>query len=841
MNTIKLSNFVFEKLKNLKSSFYCYQFMRTIIKNLNKKKLLIRCLLIVSIPIVFIFGLKLAVAWEWIGSLPSNIDLQSIDNPIASELYAADEELIGRYYVENRSPLGEDDINDYFKNALIATEDVRFLKHHGVDNRSLLRVFFKTILLQKDNSGGGSTITQQLAKNLYPRKRYKFLSLPINKFREMSIARRLEKIYSKDEILMLYTNTVSFGERAFGLPTASKRFFNKKPSELLLEEAATLVGMLKAPTYYSPRNHPERAAKRRNVVLGQMVKYDFIANKVYDQVSKLSVNLDYQSTSADESLARYFQRYVEKEFKNWSLSSSKDDGSKYNIYRDGLKIYTSIDLNMQIAAERIMQNHMKALQTIFVNSWKGGKMFGPNTKIIDEKIIADPLYLALKAKGLSKQELLTAFTTKGNRKIWTWDGYEKLGKTKIDSIKHYLGLLHTGILAVAPQTGEIKAWVGGNDYGAFQWDNVLSPQQVGSTFKPIVYLAALDQGIEPCDYFPNELRTYTDYKGWTPRNADSEYGGYMPVKTALTHSVNTVSVQLLFEAGMPKVVKTARALGITSKLNEVPSIVLGTSDISLFEMVSAYATIANNGNRIPLTAIRKIEDSDGKVLFENEKLEMEEMDIPAEKFKLLKGMMKNVVAEGTGRRLYANYDIPYTLMGKTGTTQNQSDGWFIGFSENLVIGAWVGTHDRRIHFRNLGTGSGGRTALPLVAALFEYAATTDDYPNFPFVEETIYECPSYLNEEEYQYLQEYLKRQEEIGQEVYTDVQDAIDEEKKDNERAQDAARRRKYNPEIQSKESERIQKQREDRLKQIEKERRKWQKKLERLKKKDARRRKRN
>ena len=815
--------------------------MRTIFKNLNKKKALQILTILLLIPLLFVIGLRLAVSWEWIGELPSSIDLKSIDNPLASELYASEEELIGRFYIENRSPLKEEEVNEHFKNALIATEDVRFYKHRGVDNRSLLRVFFKTLLLQNDNSGGGSTITQQLAKNLYPRKRYRFLSLPINKFREMSIARRLEKIYTKEEILLLYSNTVSFGELAFGLPTAAKRFFNKRPSELLLEEAATLVGILKAPTYYSPRLHPDRAVKRRNVVLQQMQKYDFIPKKVYEQVTTLPITLEYQSSSNEESLARYFQRYVEKEFKSWSMGISKPDGSKYNIFRDGLKIYTSIDIDMQIAAERIMQSHMKKLQKIFVDSWKGGKMFGPNTKLIDERITSDPYYKALKKKGLNKKELLTAFTTKGDRKLWTWDGYEKAGKTKIDSIKHYLSLLHTGILAADPQTGEIKAWVGGNDYGSFQWDNVLSPQQVGSTFKPIVYLAALDSGVEPCDYYPNELRTYSSYKDWTPRNSDSEYGGYMPVRTALTHSVNTVSVQLLFEAGLPKVVKTAKALGITSKLNEVPSIVLGTSDISLFEMVNAYATIANNGKHIPLNAIRKIEDRNGNVLYENEELEEVEVDIDKEHFALLKGMMKNVISEGTGRRLYANYDVPYTVMGKTGTTQNQSDGWFIGFSENLVIGSWVGTHDRRMHFRNLGTGSGGRTALPMVAALFEFAASKSSYPPIPFVEETIYECPNYLNEEEYQYLQEYLKRSEDIDEDTYADMQEEMAKEKREEAQAKkEEERKAKYSPKkprTRTSESERIQKQREARLKQIEKERKKWKKKLERLKKKSERR----
>ncbi|MEL6986249.1 MAG: penicillin-binding transpeptidase domain-containing protein, partial [Bacteroidota bacterium] len=342
---------------------------------------------------------------------------------------------------------------------------------------------------------------------------------------------------------------------------------------------------------------------------------------------------------------------------------------------------------------------------------------------------------------------------------------------------------------------------------------------------------ALDQGIEPCDYYPNELRTYQSYKDWTPKNANNEYGGYIPMKTALTHSINTVSVQLLFEAGLPKVVKTAKALGINSPLNEVPSIVLGTSDISLFDMVNAYATIANDGVKRPLRAITKIEDQNGNVLFEQSFEEEEEIDIDHDKIQLLKSMMKNVMQEGTGRRLYANYDIPYTIMGKTGTTQNQSDGWFIGFSEDLVIGSWVGTHDRRIHFRNLGTGSGGRTALPMVAALFEYVASTGNYANEPFEENIIYECPDVLTDEEYAYLQKYLEKQSaEANEDIYSDLQNEIEKEQR-----KEASRQRR------AEERERVQKEREKRMKQIEKEKKKWERKLERLRKKAERKRRRN
>lgn len=670
-----------------------------------------------------IWFIYLLVTLEFIDEIPSSKDLVQVQNPLASELYDSKGNLLGKYYVENRSPITVEDINEFYKNALIATEDIRFYKHNGVDKRSLLRVFFKSILLQKDASGGGSTITQQLAKNLYPRKRYKLLSTLVNKFREMEIAMRLEEIYEKDEILMLYSNTVSFGERAFGLYTAAHRFFNKAPKDLLLEEAATLVGMLKATSYYSPRKYPDRAKNRRNVVLGQMAKYDFISTKTYDQISALPIRIDYQPPSDSGEKARYFKEQVRREFNEWTLTVSKPDGSKYDLYKDGLKIYSTLDLSLQLKAEKITQKHMANLQRLFIESWKGGKLYGSGTRLIDEKITSDPYYKSLRSSGKNGKEALDYFTSIAEREFWTWEGYLEKNTTKIDSIKHYLSLLHTGLLAVNPGSGSILVWIGGNDFDQFQFDNINGARQVGSTFKPIVYLAALEKGSQPCDLYDNELITYPKYKDWTPRNSDDKYGGKVSLRGALTHSMNTISVQILFETGISTVVKMAKRLGINNKLNEVPSIVLGTSDVSLYGMVSAYSTLANRGMQTKLHAINRILDGRGNVIYDvskNEKVQ-EEQIVESEYVDLLNEMMLNVSVEGTAHRLYKNYRIPYPICGKTGTTQNQSDGWYIGYNQDLAIGAWVGTQDRRIHFRNLGTGSGGRTAMPMVGALFEYA------------------------------------------------------------------------------------------------------------------------
>ncbi len=701
--------------------------------------------------ISFILLLKVLVSTGAFGALPDKEQLRNIRNPIASEIFAHNGELIGRYYVENRSQLNPEDLNQAYKNALVATEDARFYSHNGVDYRSLLRVFFKTILLQKGSSGGGSTLTQQLVKNLFPRKRYKFCGTVINKFREMSIAKRMEEVYSKEEILLLYSNTVSFGERAFGLSVATRRFFNKEPLELTVSEAATLVGMLKATSYYSPRNYPERAKRRRNTVLNQMVKYNYLSQADTVGLLDVPVTLDYTPLSAEEEFAKYFKQYLSKQLKTWMDTTVIDSVKQYKLSYDGLKVYTSIDYDMQVAAETIMKRHMTSLQKIFLDSWKGGRLYGKDNKLIDEKILSDPYYKSLIDKGLSNKEAVQKFSTKTERQIWTWEsGFTKQKITKIDSIKNYLSLLHTGILGVEPASGKVKVWVGGNDYGSFQYDNVTSPRQVGSLFKPIVYLAALEKGKTPCDFYKNELRNYTSYQDWTPHNADETYGGYMSMRGALTHSVNTVSVQVLFDAGVDKVVDMAERLGVKSRLSAVPSIVLGTSDVSLFDMVTAYSTLANNGRRQEISCIERIEDKDGNILYSAPEIveDTTAFVVDTSYSRQINAILENVVSQGTGRRLYSNYSIPSTVRGKTGTTQNQSDGWFIGYTDDLVLGSWVGTKDRRIHFRNLGTGSGGRTALPMVGALFEFALNKNKIPSQAATDIT-FECPDVLTDEEY--------------------------------------------------------------------------------------------
>lgn len=683
-------------------------------------------IILLAFPLAVLMGhlsLRLITKTQWLAPLPSQEQLEKINNPLASELYTSDEKLMGRFYTENRSDLAFEEMNDGFKDALIATEDIRYYSHNGVDNRSLLRVLIKTLILQRDASGGGSTITQQLVKNHFGRKKYRFASTVFNKYREMEIARKIEKEYSKEEILLLYANTVSFGERAFGLQTAAKRFFNTTAKELSIPQAATLVGLLKATSYYSPRNHPERSKNRRNVVLSQMHKYAKIDQTDYEKYKQSELSLEYQPLKEVEELARYAKKFIRGEFKNWAKNNPNEDGDLYNIDEDGLKIYTSLDYGLQIIGEKVVSDKMSSLQKIFNDSWAGGAMFGSDDRMINEYIKSDPVGKRLLKQGMSFDQVKKIFSEKEDRFIWTHDGFKKPSISKIDSIKHYLSMLHTGMLASDPQTGAIKMWIGGIDYSKFQFDNVKGARQVGSTFKPIVYLTALEKGVEPCELFENQLRSYTDYKNWTPRNADEHYGNYVTMKGALTHSINTISVQILFKAGMQNIVNMAKRMGINSPLNQVPSMVLGTSDISLFEMVKAYSVIANGGYLHEPYIIEQIRDKENNILYSRETKNADLQTVTdSSHVETIKEMLYNVTKNGTGRRLYSMYDIPAKIGGKTGTTQNQSDGWYLAFHKNLVIGAWVGTTDRRIHFRNLGTGSGGRTALPLVASMYEYAS-----------------------------------------------------------------------------------------------------------------------
>ena len=668
-------------------------------------------------------GVIVLIAMVWLGlfgKLPDRDELRAIRNPVASEVYSADSVLLGRYFLEERSPISASDLPKGLKNALIATEDVRFYDHHGVDLRSLLRVLVKTILLQDQGAGGGSTLTQQLAKNLYPRRSYAFLSMPINKIREFLIAWRIENVYAKDEIILLYLNTIPFSDNTYGIKTAADRFFSRSVNDLTTEQAAVLVGMLKATHSYNPRLFPERSRKRRNVVLAQMEKYEFISPQEGEELRAQPLKLEYNNTGYSEGLAPYFRAYLERELQAWCRENRKEDGNPYNLKTDGLKVYTTIDARMQEYAEHAMRMQMHELQSIFQAQLNEKTVI----EIASKKVRELPQYKFLKAEGLSDADIMKRLKEPMKTRIFTWDGDSTAEISVLDSLKHHMQFLQAGVLAMEPETGAIRVWIGGIDYGYFQYDHVResTKRQVGSTLKPLVYAAALEQGIGPCDYISARKTSYTNMEDWTPENTDDEtYEKKYSMEGALAGSVNTVSVKLLEKTGIHNAIQTMRSMGLSSDLPAVPSLALGTPSISMMEMVGAYSALAARGNYTAPYYLISIMDRNGRVLetFRNE--EEPTQAIAKETSQMIVHMLKTVVSEGTGSALRSRFGLSNDIAGKTGTTQSNVDGWFIAMMPKLVIGAWVGSDDPRLHFRSTAQGQGAATALPIVGRFLQQA------------------------------------------------------------------------------------------------------------------------
>jgi len=698
---------------------------------------------IAGLFLLFIF--VLSVYWGVFGKIPGYPDLKRIQNNTASQVYSEDGVLLGKYYIQNRLNADFGEIAPSVLNALVATEDARFFEHDGIDLRAWVRVFFVTVLMQDSAGGGGSTLSQQLAKNLYPRENHGVFSIPVSKVKEMFVARRLERLYKKEELLNLYLNTVPFGGNIYGIKVASQRFFNTSPKYLKPEQAAVLVGMLKANTYYDPARNPENALKRRNTVLHQMFKYEYISEVEKDSLQALPLELDFHPESSDEGLATYFREHLRQELKDILKAHPKEDGSTYNLYTDGLKIHTSIDSRLQSYAESAVANHMKKLQTDFDKHWKGGNPLG------DEKILTTAKknsrrYKGLKAKGLSEKEINTAFAEKRTMKIFSWNGEsEEREMSPMDSIKYYLTLLNAGFFAMDPRNGKVRAWVGGIDHSYFKYDHVKSRRQAGSIFKPIVYTAALQAGVEPCNYVDNFLTTYTDHEDWRPENANGKYEGVYSMEGGLSKSVNTVAVDMIMKTGAEPVRALAQKLGITSDIPSVPSIALGVADVSLYEMVQVYSAFANQGYQPTTRYLSRIETAEGEVIVdfnENGEGEFLTQVISEDEATIINQMLQTVVNEGTGQRLRHTYQLTNDIGGKTGTTQNQSDGWFIGYTPTLVAGSWVGGEYPQIHFNSLSLGSGSNMALPIWGNFYQSAVKDDAFRSwenaaFPPVSDSI--------------------------------------------------------------------------------------------------------
>jgi penicillin-binding protein 1A len=670
-----------------------------------RRIIIIAAIVLILLPALLVF----AVFTGMVRHLPAKQELLDIQNPLATEIYSADSVLMGRYYIQNRQYLKPEEITVTLRNALVATEDVRFYSHHGIDLRSLVRVAVKTLLMRNESAGGGSTLTQQLVKNLYPREEMKFFSLIVNKLWEMAVARRIEKIYTKDKILELYLSTVPFGEDTFGIETAAMQFFKKNPKELNTEEAALLIGMLKANNTFNPVINPNNASARRNTVISQMARYGYIEKEEADSLMELPVLLQYSPLPHDAGIAPYLREIIRGEMAEWCSQNFKDNGEPYNLYSDGLRIYTTIDSRLQQYAESAVKDHISRLQLIFDEQWRGKNLW---RGITGSQALVN-------YDGEYRPEMETEEPRK--MEVFTWEGNKEREYNTLDSIKHYLSFLQSGFLAMEVATGEIRAWVGGINYKYFKYDHVTAKRQAGSTFKPVVYLTALEQGKSPCDYYPNDSIVYDEYEGWTPRNSDRTYGGFYSLQGALVNSVNTVSSGLILETGIDSVIAMAHRGGITSPLPAVPSLALGTGEVSLYEMVRFYQAVANHGISMDPVWITRIEDKEGNLLFNEAKTGNGGTAIcDPVNAEIMTEMLRGVVNRGTAAGLRSQYGIYSDIAGKTGTTQNYSDGWFIGFTPGLVAGVWVGGDIQNIRFREMSYGQGAFAAMPVWAEFIKH-------------------------------------------------------------------------------------------------------------------------
>ena len=673
-----------------------------------------------SLFVVFSLFFLSIYAGLW-GKLPSKYELTHLEQSLATQLVDRNGKHIGKYYIFDRRPIEFDEIPNHLKNALIATEDARFYKHDGVDKLSLMRVFFKTLLMQDESSGGGSTLTQQLVKNIYGRDGGGTFNLIISKFKEFIVAQRIEAVYTKDEIINLYLNTVPFPDNTYGIESASQKFFNKSTELLTLNEAAILVGTLKANNNYNPRVHPERAKKRRDVVINQMLRYKYLKPQDTLGMERDTIVLSYQQKS-DLGIAPYFRELIRKEAHDILKNYTKEDGRPYDLYRDGLTIHTTLDKKMQEYAEASMREHMAALQSQYEKAY--GNYAPWNKKsILEPSLKKLPYYQKLIKDSISGQALEDSLNLKKERKIFDWNTDETTQSISVkDSLSHYLSLLNCGFIALDPKTGGILAYVGGIDFENFKYDHVSqSERMVGSTFKPFVYTTALEQQMEPCTYYSGDQEIYYfNNKEWSPSNSGGEGEDLQySLQGALSNSINTVAVKVLLDVGIGKVISQTKRMGIESKLPYVPSLALGTAQIKMRDLASAYTSFVNNGKPMKPYYITKIVDRSGKTIaqFKPETPEKAVMrDFTRE---AMIEMMKATVSEGTATRLRYTYKLKNDIAGKTGTTQDNKDGWFVGITPYMVAVTWVGNDDYRIGFSSTGLGAGANSALPIYAKLIQ--------------------------------------------------------------------------------------------------------------------------
>lgn len=693
----------------------------------------------------------LLASWGVFGKMPDFDTLENPDSNVATEIISSDGVTIGKFYLENRTPVKYAELPKHLVEALVATEDERFYDHSGIDSRGTLRAVVKM-----GSSGGASTITQQLAKNLFHGEGSKnIVSRIVQKAKEWIIAVRLERQYTKQEIIAMYLNTVDFVNNAVGIRSASKIYFGKEPKDLSIEESALFVGMLKNPSLYNPARDSRKkmVLDRRNTVLGQMVKNGVLDAAQKEKLEQKPIRLSFNPESHNDGIATYFREYLREFMKTWAKDNPKEDGTEYDIYRDGLKIYTTIDSRMQTYAEEAVDEHLANLQEEFFIGQKKNKNApfvnisdAETQKILDRAMKNSERWRMMSEKGIDEDQIKKSFSVKTDMTVFTWKGERDTVMTPIDSIRYYKHFLQTGVMSMEPQTGHVKAWVGGINYKHFQYDHVQQgARQVGSTFKPFVYAAAIEQlHYSPCDSIRDEPFSMPKGKygidaDWHPQNSNGQFRGTVTLKYALAQSINTVSAKLIDRVGPKAVVDLTHKLGVNSKIPEQPAIALGAVEITVSDMVASYSTFANQGVYIKPQVISRIEDKNGVVLYQEKPVfrDVLSKDIAYAVIKLLEG----VTESGSGARLKTGggyggngynrmtghpYAIINPIAGKTGTSQNQSDGWFVGMVPNLATGVWVGNEDRSAHFKSLTYGQGATMALPIWGLYMKKCYADDD-------------------------------------------------------------------------------------------------------------------
>ena len=723
------------------------------------KKILKWCWILFSVPVIMVITL-IALVWT-LADIPSFEDLENPDSKLATQVIAEDGEILTTFHIENRSYVSYEELSPNLVNAAVATEDVRFYSHSGIDFPSLGRVIFKTLLGGDSSQGGGSTITQQLAKTLYPRQDISSripgvskLKMVWIKLKEWVTAVKLERSYTKSEIMNMYMNQVFFGSNAYGIKAAARTFFGKSPIDLTVEEAATLVGMVNKPTRYNPALNPDKSLVRRNFVISQMEKAGFLTEQQKDSIQQIPITLSFQIQDHNAGVGPYFRdmlrrtmnakepkrssyaqyedyvvdslQWADNAFYGWLNKNTKADGTKYNLDKDGLRIYTTINYKMQKYAEEAVAEHLgKDLQKSFWKDirWKKNRPFSDDVEqptvdlLMKQARRWSDRYRIMKNEGASEEEIWNSFKRPTKMRVFSWNGkgYIDTVMTPDDSIKYYKSHLRAAFMAIEPHTGHIKAYVGGPNYRYFKYDNVRQgKRQVGSTIKPYLYTLAMQEGMTPCDKVVTVPQTFlVQDTTWTPKSTDKDewIGQTVTLKWGLTKSSNNISAYLMKQYGPHAMAEMMRKMGIGCHIDETYSLCVGSADIAVYDMVAAYNTFPSKGVYVSPIFVTRIEDSNGNALgeFNNPKREA----IGEYTAYLMANLMQGVVNSGTGIRLRAKYGLKGEIAGKTGTTNDQSDGWFIGYTPSLTAGVWVGAEDRQVHFESLTLGGGSNMALPI--------------------------------------------------------------------------------------------------------------------------------